>query len=137
MFKSLALSLFVAFAGITMASVDAHAETSGDVYATEAAAQQNAGLNSEQSQAFNHNRDFPGNRGHNGSWLVRWRDLDTGRNISGWVQSNSPTCGHGNACDCNRQNYCGQYRSGETALYWERGCRRQPTRIICDSQLQR
>lgn len=75
--------------------------------------------------------------GRASSWLVRWRDLDTGRNISGWVQSGSPTCGHGNSCDCNGQNYCGTYSGGETALFWERGCRSRPARIVCDAQRQR
>ena len=66
-------------------------------------------------------------------WFVRWRDADTGQDISGWVPSDRPVCGHGANCNCRGQNYCGEYRRGQRALYWDRGCRAYPRTIVCEA----
>ena len=50
-----------------------------------------------------------------------------------WIASGSRAiCQHKReGCRCGWQNYCGDYRSGEFALWWQRGCQREPIRIRC------
>lgn len=45
---------------------------------------------------------------------------------------NAPLCVHALSCSCPGQgNYCGNFRNGETALFWDRGCNRRPMTIQC------
>lgn len=44
----------------------------------------------------------------------------------------APMCVHGLNCNCpGQRNYCGNYRNGETALFWTNGCNRPPMTIQC------
>ncbi|MBU4026557.1 hypothetical protein KKC83_03390, partial [Patescibacteria group bacterium] len=41
-------------------------------------------------------------------------------------------CGHGAGCNCNGQNYCGEYSNGETTTHWPyNNCNNAPWTIKC------
>ena len=72
----------------------------------------------------------PGRRPPHRNFQIRWQNLTTGA-ATNWVISPRPVCGHGAACACGQQNYCGEYGQRQRAYYWERGCDEPPSVIEC------
>lgn len=64
-------------------------------------------------------------------FVFQWRQVGGGWQ-SDLHQSRTPTCGHGANAVCHGEDYRGQYRNGETALFWIRGCDRRPIEIQCN-----
>ncbi len=68
------------------------------------------------------------------NYEVRWRDVNTGQDISGWVRSNQPICNHNDNCSCGGANYCGPHQVGTQVYYWDRGCGENPRVIVCEQR---
>lgn len=63
---------------------------------------------------------------------IYWRQVG-GPWSTGPYPSQTPTCIHGHAmAACNGQNFKGNYRHGQTTLFWLNGCNQPPLTIRCE-----
>ena len=71
-----------------------------------------------------------------GQFRSRW-DQVGGSWTTGWVPNHPfQGCVHGTSCSCGSENYCGNYRSGQTTTVWPQGCSGPRWTIRCTSELQ-
>lgn len=67
------------------------------------------------------------------TYKSRW-DQVGGSFTTGWVPNNSqPVCYSSAQCNCNGQNLCGTFYSGQINYWWPRGCHKPPMKILCSS----
>lgn len=71
-----------------------------------------------------------------GMFRSRW-DQVGGTWTTGWVENHPfQGCTHGVTCSCGAENYCGNYRNGQTTTAWPQGCGGPRWTIRCTSERQ-